>query len=98
MEEYKIFDPPTNEFLSEPKCCCGLIRLREGAMIIGIIQLFLDMLFVIGIFLLEKEFAQVYLPNYTFFVGRVVIVILLIGIKRKDFRLMIPYLLYQVCI
>ena len=96
MPRYEILDDPTDVY-PESTCCCGFIRAREGAAIIGMIQFSIALIFTLHTLLWKMNSLSEFVENSIPIPELVVTILLLWGIKREDFRLLIPYLVFEVC-
>ena len=97
-KKHKIFDPPTDNFCTEPKCCCGLICLHEGAMAIAVIELFYAIIYIIKSFQFKNDSIEESVFSYISLVNLAIIIILIYGLKKENYRLLIIYLVYWVCL
>ena len=97
MQKYETLNIPTDRYYPEPRCCCGFIRARDGAAMIGMIQLVLGVLFAVSIILFKTDSIEKLVENSLDMVELAVVVIMLCGLKREDYLFLIPYLVFEVC-
>ncbi|KAE9549156.1 hypothetical protein FO519_007624 [Halicephalobus sp. NKZ332] len=96
MKKCESFDISLDRFSSEYKCCWGSFNVKHGTQIIGMIHA--TVICFLSLFILRTEADYTRKLNFIPFlmIDIFVLVLLFLGLKKKQSRLLIPYVFYEM--
>lgn len=97
MQKSEAPNVPFDHFAHEFRCCCGSVHVKQGAQIIGVIQLILAIFSCIALlFATELDPVWGVLEVASLLIEVAVLIFLFLGLKKTDHRYLLPYLVYEV--